>query len=172
MQLNVGSGPDYRERWVNVDACDVFRRDVSLMLPDDKLAKHFGKGTADEIFMRDMMEHFFRWEGVEVLKDFYEVLKVGGKVTIITPDLEKLVDCPMLSLKRKTELIRGAQGQSGIRPDNGLLATAWQRYPKLFSHPYTWTEEELREVMENIGFEWKNTAWQEGYSMVLMAVKK
>ena len=172
MRLNVGSGPDYREGWVNVDGCGLFKRDVALLLPDESLADRFGKESADEIFMRDMMEHFFRWEGIEVLKDFYDVLKIGGKVTIITPDLEKIIECPFLTLKRKTELIRGAQGQSGVPREAPIVMQAWEEYPKLFSHPYTWTEDELKGVMAGLGFTWTCTAWQEGYSMVVSATKQ
>jgi predicted SAM-dependent methyltransferase len=127
-KLNVGSGPNYLDGWVNLDACDLFKRDYAVNLPDDKLAVLFGKDYADEIFMSDVMEHFFRWDGIEVLKDFFAVLKPGGLVSIVTPDLEKIIVSKTMTLQRKTELIRGAQGQPGPQ-SSSLLMQAWKNTP-------------------------------------------
>ena len=170
LRLNVGSGPNYLEGWVNLDACDSFKRDRAVMLPDDKLIFVFGKSCVDEIFMADVMEHFYRWDGIEVLKDFFEVLVPGGKVKIVTPDLEKLIVSPTLTLQRKTELIRGAQGQPGPQATASLMQ-AWKAYPKLFSHLYTWTEGELKETLKNLGFVTGTTEWKTDWEMVVSAAK-
>lgn len=68
-KLNVGSGPNYLDGWVNLDACDLFKRDYAVNLPDDKLAVLFGKDYADEIFMSDVMEHshLYTWTEKELL---------------------------------------------------------------------------------------------------------
>lgn len=168
IRLNIGCGPDYREGWVNIDAAyDKFRVDKAMVFPDEKLSGEYAEDSIDEIYMCDVMEHFFRWDGIKVLKDFYKVLKPGGIVTIVTPDLERLIISPTLTLQRKTELIRGAQGQPGPVAAGKQLADAWQTYPKLFSHPYTWTDAELRAVMGQIGFENCKTTWKCDWEMVI-----
>ena len=170
LRLNVGSGPNYMDGWVNIDACDLFKRDKAVTLPEDKLAVVFGPGSVDEIYMSDVMEHFYRWDGIEVLKDFFEVLVPGGRVRIVTPDLEKLITSTTLTLQRKTELIRGAQGQPGPR-ETAPLMQAWKAYPKLFSHPYTWTEGELKGMLKSLGFATGTTAWKTDWEMVVSASK-
>jgi predicted SAM-dependent methyltransferase len=169
-KLNVGSGPNYLDGWVNLDACDLFKRDYAVNLPDDKLSALFGKDYADEIFMSDVMEHFYRWDGIEVLKDFFAVLKPGGLMSIVTPDLEKIIVSKTMTLQRKTELIRGAQGQPGPQ-SSSLLMQAWKKHPKLFSHLYTWTEKELLGVLTDLGFRVRTTKWKADWEMVVSATK-
>lgn len=171
LRLNVGSGPKYMDGWINLDACDMFKRDRAILLPDEKLVDMFGKGVVDEIFMSDLMEHFYRCDGIEVLKDFYGVLKSGGIVQIITPDLERIITSPHIDLRRKTELIRGAQGQPIFDPTPETLRVAWGKHPKWFSHPYTWTEIELRDMLTGLGFVVGETKWLTYESMQVSAVK-
>jgi len=172
MKVNVGCGTKYMEGWVNADACDLFKRDVALLLPKDKLAGMFGRNSIEEIYMADVMEHFYRCDGIEVLRDFFEALKPQGKLTIVTPDLEKLITSPSLSLIRKTELIRGAQGQSGPT-EEPILMQAWLEHPKWFSHPYTWTERELRQTLSEIGFIVAvQTQWICDWEMSIIAYKQ
>ena len=171
LRLNVGSGVNYMEGWVNLDACDLFKRDRAIMLPEEKLETMFGKDSADEIYMSDVMEHFYRWDGIEVLKDFFAVLKPEGLVRIMTPDLERLITTQNLTLQRKTELIRGAQGQPGPHEREQLMQ-AWKAYPRLFSHPYIWTDGELKGVMSSLGFVVRKTEWTTEWDMVVSAIKK
>lgn len=171
MKINLGCGTKYMEGWVNADACDLFKRDVALLLPKDKLAGMFGRNSIEEIYMADLLEHFFRFVGIEVLQDCFEALKSSGKITIVTPDLERLITSPSLSLIRKTELIRGAQGQSGPVEEPTLMR-AWQAYPQWFSHPYTWTERELRQVLSELGFHVAaQTQWVCDWEMAVTAYK-
>lgn len=170
LRLNVGCGPDYRDGWTNLDTCGLFKVDARITLPDERLESMFGAGTVDEIYMCDVMEHFYRFDGLRVLRDFLAVLKPGGRVTIVTPDLERLITSLSLTLQRKTELIRGAQGQPGPVSD-AVLMKAWKEYPRLFSHPYTWTQRELWSVMADMGFKLLATEWRADWEMVVRAVK-
>jgi len=174
LKLNVGCGEDYREGWVNLDACSLFKRDDSILLPDESLAKKFGRKSADIVVARDIIEHFFRWDGLRVLADFAEVLKFGGKLELMTPDLGKLITTALLPIGRKMELIRGAQGQAygpGVEPE-GLTGQAWRAYPDWFCHKYLWTEDELRTVLTGFGFKVGAPRWQGPECMTLISTKE
>jgi len=172
LMLNVGCGPDYREGYVNIDACGIFRRDVAMTLPGDSLEGQFGKGSVDGILFRDVMEHFFRWEGLAIIRDFFAVLRLGGELDIVTPDLGRIVTDKGITLQRKMELIHGYQGQPMDVPSQPPeLAKAWMEHPEWFTHKYTWTEGELRDVLASEGFEVRKVEWLTYNEMEMKAVK-
>ena len=169
MKLNIGCGPRYQEGYVNIDACNEFRTDVVLRLPNEKLVDRFGVCVADELIADDVLEHFFRWEGIEVLEDFRGVLKQGGILTIKTPCLAAIIKSG-IPIQRKMELIRGYQGQPMVKP-GGVLGHAWESHTELFAHKYTWDEVELKTVLVQMCFGFKSLSWNDSNSMTLCAIK-
>lgn len=84
LKLHLACGHDYNEDYINIDLyapedakCDV-RFDVSKLPYDDN--------TVDEIKAFHIIEHFHFFEIQEVLKEWYRVLKPGGKLYLETPD--------------------------------------------------------------------------------------
>lgn len=88
--LNIGCGAKImdcseREEWVNLDVreglnsnvvkCDVFRT-----LP-------YQDGTFDKILAKDVLEHESYHRTDEVFKEWVRVLKKGGEITVVSPDL-------------------------------------------------------------------------------------
>jgi glycosyltransferase involved in cell wall biosynthesis len=84
LKLHLACGHDYTEGYINVDfyappdaKCDV-RFDVQkLPYPDN---------SVDEIKAFHIIEHFHFFEIQEVLKEWYRVLKPGGRLYLETPD--------------------------------------------------------------------------------------
>jgi len=84
LKLHLACGHDYNDDYINVDfyapedaKCDV-RFDVQkLPYPDN---------SVDEIKAFHIIEHFHFFEIQEVLKEWYRVLKPGGRLYLETPD--------------------------------------------------------------------------------------
>jgi len=85
MKLNLGSGPIKKEGYLNIDAVE----DVDVKL-DLRKSLPFDVNSVDEIFASHVIEHFSKEEWKVVKKDWYRVLKFGGKLFIECPDFPKM----------------------------------------------------------------------------------
>jgi len=84
IKLNLGSGRLLLKGWVNIDKYvdlpEVIKMDVSkLEYPDNYV---------DEILAHMVLEHFPRTQTLDVLKEWYRVLKPDCKIIIATSDLD------------------------------------------------------------------------------------
>jgi len=83
-KLNLGCGLDKKPGWVNID----IRREVNPDLVWDlEKPLPLPSNYAEEILAKDVLEHISFRKVRDVLKDWYRVLKPGGKITIQVPDL-------------------------------------------------------------------------------------
>jgi len=87
VRLNLGCGRTILKNWINIDKYvdlpDVVKMDVSkLEYPDN---------YADEICSHMVLEHFPRTQTLDVLKEWYRVLKPGAKIVVATSDLDGMV---------------------------------------------------------------------------------
>jgi predicted SAM-dependent methyltransferase len=82
IRLNLGCGRDRRSGYVNVDAY-VPAVDARMSLG------HLGfrPGTVDEILCSHVLEHFGKHEVPDLLRSWRDVLRPGGTLTVIVPDL-------------------------------------------------------------------------------------
>ena len=84
MKLNIGSGFDYKEGYVNVDnltECPNARIDKNHDL--DKFPYPFRKETVDEIYCNHVLEH--TKEPDDVLREFHRIMKKGGLLYLNVP---------------------------------------------------------------------------------------
>jgi len=82
IKLNLGSNSVRIPGFINVDLVKHPNVDVvanALKLP-------YKDGEVDEILASHLIEHFDYIEGQQALKEWYRVLKKGGKITIECPD--------------------------------------------------------------------------------------
>ena len=96
--------------------------------------------SVDEIFCSHALEHFTRWVGVRVLKDWYRVLKSGGKLHIETPDFWRSVFWLFHPRSQKRKLAR-----------NMFFGNQWDELD-FETHRYLWTARELKDTLLEIGF--------------------
>jgi len=83
IKLNLGCGTDIREGWINIDSYE--RSNGTVNMDITKLT--YENNYADEICARDVLEHVTHRKTMDVLREWYRVLKPGGKIYIQVPNM-------------------------------------------------------------------------------------
>ena len=87
--LNIGCGRRYHRAWTNLDLeanePTVIRHDVTLGVP-------FDEGHFDAVYHSHVLEHLRPQQGRELITECYRVLKPGGLLRIVVPDLERHIN--------------------------------------------------------------------------------
>jgi SAM-dependent methyltransferase len=95
--LNIGCGEQYHPAWINVDLVargpEVIRHDLRRGLP-------FDNGTIDAVYHSHVLEHLDPERGRDLIAECYRVIKPGGVVRVIIPDLEAIARNYLDALER------------------------------------------------------------------------
>ena len=83
MYLDIGSGKKVKDGYVRCDIRDL--PNVDYCCKSNNLP--FKDNNVDKIYSRHLIEHFTLKEFLEVLEEWNRVLKVGGEIYIICPNL-------------------------------------------------------------------------------------
>lgn len=88
-KLNVGCGEFYAEGWVNTEWQDQYRHDVLITDPHDSFpfpTEHF-----DLVYMGHVLEHVPYDDVPAFLQQARQVLKPGGRIMVVGPDVYKAI---------------------------------------------------------------------------------
>jgi len=136
VQLSIGCGLHWKQpfdSWINIDGVENEHTDIVCTFYDIPLPDK----CADFLELGDVIEHLEMWNRDKGLKEWFRLLKIGGKIRISTPNLHRvMVDYAnnKLSLKEAIQCIY-----------------AWMTTP-YEQHYYTYTVETLTKVLEEYGF--------------------
>lgn len=83
-KINIGSGRDIRDDYINVDHRQIDGVDVIA----DVRSLPFEKGSLDEIYASHVVEHFTEKDAKEILAYWFTLLKKGGVIRIIVPNID------------------------------------------------------------------------------------
>jgi len=114
------------------------------------------------VFSSDMLEHFDKSSGVQVLKESYRTLKPGGCTKIIVPDFKWAVDIYLGKIKykdydisggllaKKGGIVHGTMGPvwSVLYGDQGFNEKGYSES----EHQNVWDEESLTYYLDYVGF--------------------
>ena len=145
VRLNLGCGDKILPGYINVDIAASRGNAKPDVLCDLHRLTPYGDASADEILSVHVVEHFWRWEVVDVLKEWARVLKPGGKM---------IIECPNL-LSACEELMRNPQAASG--PGVAGQRSMWVLYgdpswkDPLMVHRWGYTPQSLVHVMSEAG---------------------
>jgi len=81
IQLNIGSGNDFRKNFINIDIRDV----NGNMVWDVRDGLPFPDGSVENIFSSHFFEHLDEDEIAEFIPELFRVLKKGGIIDVWVP---------------------------------------------------------------------------------------
>ena len=144
MNLHLGCGTKRIEGYINIDSRATPAVDV---VSDIRNLDGFQDTSANLIYVCHALEHFSRWEHIQVLKRWYTILKPGGILRVSVPDFEKVMEHYF-----KFRDIRQLSGIMYGRQD----------YPEN-NHCWCWDFKELKSDLQEAGFadvkryDWRQT---------------
>jgi predicted SAM-dependent methyltransferase len=85
--LNVGCGSNFHSDWLNVD---VVPASAAVMSVDIRKCLPFADEAIDVVYCSHVLEHLSRQEAASLLGQMRRVLRPGGVIRVVVPDLETL----------------------------------------------------------------------------------
>lgn len=108
IKINIGSGSDFREDYINVDITDWDHYNKKSQNVDvianikDKLP--FEDNFADYILCQEIFEHVNRFDALELLKEIKRVLKPKGQLELTVPPAEQQLKLLLTVFNRLTTM--------------------------------------------------------------------
>jgi len=144
-KLNLGCGDKILPGYVNVDVVESRRGFKPDVLCDLHQLTPFENDSVDEILSVHVVEHFWRWEVVGILREWVRVVKPGGTMILECPNL--LAACHELLQNPDVATGPGQEGQRTMWVFYG--DPAWQ--DPLMNHRWGYSPRSLAQVMHEAG---------------------
>ena len=150
--LNLGCGKKYHKQWVNVDMAsyseDVIAYNLLKGIP-------FPNDQFEVVYHSQVLEHFPKEKASDFIKECHRVLKPGGVIRVVVPDLENIVDeykkyfnenlnNPNALSEANYEWILLEMFDQTVRNHSGGLMAEYLKRPKVINENY---------VIDRIGYE-------------------
>lgn len=144
-KIEIGAGKNKREGYESCDIRDI--PGVDHVCKADELP--FKDGEVDEVYSRHVVEHFTLKEFLKTISEWNRVLKVGGEIYIICPNLLWHLD----------QIVKGSH-ESFYTKERGKNDRYWG-FGSLFGwqqdeydvHKFGYYFELLRDILVDMGFE-------------------
>lgn len=145
VKLHLGCGKRYFPGWIHIDASHEYEHiiyhDIEHLLFDDN--------SVDIIYCSHLLEYFDREEVINVLSEWYRVLKPGAILRLAVPDFYEMTNL-YLNKKIKIEDILGPL-YGKMKLDNTIIY-----------HKTVYDYASLCSILEKIGFKYiRNYDWHE-----------
>lgn len=145
VRLNLGCGDKILPGYVNVDVVASRRGRAPDVLCDLHDLSVFPDNHADEVMAIHVVEHFWRWEIEDVLREWLRVLKPGGRMVLECPNLISACE----EFLRDPELAAD-QGQAGQRTMWVFYGDPAWKDPYMI-HRWGYTPGSLKTLLESVG---------------------
>lgn len=145
IRLNLGCGDKIIEGYINVDVVPSRLGKAPDILSDLKDLSVFSDNYADEILAVHVIEHFWRWEVEDTLREWVRVLKPGGQI---------ILECPNL-VSACEEFLRDPEKYAAAGPEG--QRTMWVFYgdpawkDPYMIHRWGYTPSSLSQLMQKVG---------------------
>lgn len=133
IKLNLGSGKDYIDGWVNVDIEEQYNPDV---ISDVTQPLPFKDSSVTEIKAFDILEHVTKQQAPVFITECHRVLKVGGKLHLRLPNMFSIIDKYREDPEVMAHFLYGDTSETGVYG----------------AHKAGYTEKSLRRLLTLHGF--------------------
>jgi len=151
--LHAGAGQHYIDGWINVDFTLPGKIDAVANLA---AGLPFRGDSLDYIHSEDFIEHVELADGKRFIAEAYRVLRRGGVMRILTPDLRALIERVYIDRERK-HLRWCADTLAAPSPCQALN----MHLRMSGEHRFIYDEELLTELLREVGFSVRRTSWNE-----------
>jgi predicted SAM-dependent methyltransferase len=144
--LNIGAQTNRPRGWLNVDIFPTF----GTVYLDASNMSALPTASFDAVLCEHMIEHVPKRVGESICRESYRILKPGGVLRIITPDLERLcrlILAPGADEQRYLALTRGYLRRAELS-DCDAVNDMFRDY----GHQYIYGRSELTLVLRQAGF--------------------
>lgn len=148
-RLNVGCGHNILPSWLNVDLQGGRRGTVFM---DATRRWPFDEKSFDAILCEHTIEHMPKDAGVRLLAEALRVLRPGGRIRVVTPDLgamaKMILDPLRPECRHYLRFVAGFHGQGEISACDAMNYLFYS-----YGHRYIYTAGELTQHVHAAGFE-------------------
>jgi SAM-dependent methyltransferase len=145
IKLNLGCGDKILDGYINIDVVESRAGKKPDFICDLHNLSKFESNSVDEILAVHVVEHFWQWEVVDILKEWTRVLKPGGKMILECPNLVSAAEEFL-----KNSDIAAMGGPEGQRSMWVFYGDPGWRDP-LMIHRWGYTPRSLATVMASAG---------------------
>ncbi len=153
--INLGSGHWKLEGWVNVDIDSESRPDV---LADLSAGLPFQNESASFMHTEDFIDQLRIEDAAAFLRECHRILKPGGVIRILTPDVEKL--CRMY-INEPEALKKLWRDHVGVPLRFGTAAEIVNVGMRFAGHTFLYDRETFDALAGSCGFESRQVAYQQ-----------
>lgn len=148
-KLHVAVGNNILPGWLNSDIYStpgVVYMDATKPFP-------FGEGMFDYVFNEHMIEHIPYQKGMQFLRECHRTLRPGGRLRVVTPDLQFLMDLYRVEKSGlQEEYIRWATDRMSHEVDGYHDTFVINNFVRDWGHTFIYDEKVLRVALERAGF--------------------
>lgn len=134
VRLNLGSGYDNKEGWINVDVDPASGADVCADALEYVSAQR--ASSIDEIYAGHFLEHLYYEDAEHFLRDCHRVLRPGARIGIVVPDTNAIMRSYLEDRRDLDQLCRAF-----------LYSTVQESH-----HRWSYDLDTLRRILERAGF--------------------
>lgn len=148
--VHLGAGGHHLDGWINVDVLP----DGADVLADFVHALPFRSESVQFLHSEDLLEHLDLEAGKALLRECYRVLKPGGVMRLLTPDLRALIQRVYIDRDRQ-HLAWCHQTLAADGPCEALNMHLRMNG----EHRFVYDEEHLTEILRAAGFQVRRVRW-------------
>ena len=141
-KINLGSGLNYMNDWINIDNDKSIKADIYCNIQD--FHNTLENNSVDLILSSHSIGYLYEWEAILLFKNAYNLLKKGGVLIFEFPDAVK---CAKLVLSKNK-----AYHLEGIRGFYAFDLNQMHNKNTYTPYSYSWTSKFIKEELLKAGF--------------------
>lgn len=104
--LNLGCGSHFHPDWINID---IVAMDPRVTVHDLRRNIPYADNSCEVVYHSHVLEHFPRLVALNFIRECYRVLKPGGIIRVVVPDLESIARHYLSELEKVEDGVRAAE---------------------------------------------------------------